>query len=480
MNENKNIILMGDSISEFTPKNFTFFKKPTYYDMSELKLEGLKKFAEIIQWGRRNPVKFCERFFGVEFLDYQKYVFMMSWITPNVVWCMSRNGGKALDLNTRIPTPTGDKTMRDIHVGDYVFDEKGNPTIVTYESPVYINHQCYEVTFDDGEKIIADADHNWYVKARLRTTDENGCVVKTTEEMYKNYIHKYGENSKKNGYIEYRYRVNRCGALQYQADKELPIHPYILGLWLGDGKTDDGYINVSIADSKETIKNIESVGYKIYSITKDRDTQYRLRIHLPNNTPLKVALRNNELLNNKHIPNDYIYTSVENRIKLLQGLMDTDGSIDKHGKCEFSQCANHVEIINGMSSLLKSLGIKNNVNKTQKKCGDKYFDTYRISFVTDKTIPAFMMNRKYIKLRNSIKQDKTNRKSIIKIEKVKSRPVKCIQVASDSHLYLCGENNTVTHNTTLGSPFLMAKTMLLLFYRVVFLYLFLKKGGIAK
>ena len=94
MNENKNIILMGDSISEFTPKNFTFFKKPTYYDMSELKLEGLKKFAEIIQWGRRNPVKFCERFFGVEFLDYQKYVFMMSWITPNVVWCMSRNGGK--------------------------------------------------------------------------------------------------------------------------------------------------------------------------------------------------------------------------------------------------------------------------------------------------------------------------------------------------------------------------------------------------
>lgn len=88
------IALMGDSIKEFTPKNFTFFKKPTYYDMSELKLEGLKKFSEIIQWGRRNPVKFCERFFGIEFLDYQKYVFMMSWITPNVVWCMSRNAGK--------------------------------------------------------------------------------------------------------------------------------------------------------------------------------------------------------------------------------------------------------------------------------------------------------------------------------------------------------------------------------------------------
>lgn len=88
------IVLLGDEINNYSPKNFTFFKKPTYYDISEMKLEGMKKYAEIIQWGRSNPIKFCERFFGVEFLDYQKYVFMMSWITPQVVWCMTRSGGK--------------------------------------------------------------------------------------------------------------------------------------------------------------------------------------------------------------------------------------------------------------------------------------------------------------------------------------------------------------------------------------------------
>ena len=71
MNKSDKIILMGKDIDEFTPKNFTFFVKPTYYDMSELKLEGLKKFSQIIQWGRRNPVKFCERFFGVEFIECQ-------------------------------------------------------------------------------------------------------------------------------------------------------------------------------------------------------------------------------------------------------------------------------------------------------------------------------------------------------------------------------------------------------------------------
>lgn len=64
------IVLLGDEIKEFNPKNFTYFVKPTYYDMSNLRLEGLKKTAQIVQWGRRNPVKFCERFMGIEFLDY--------------------------------------------------------------------------------------------------------------------------------------------------------------------------------------------------------------------------------------------------------------------------------------------------------------------------------------------------------------------------------------------------------------------------
>lgn len=105
---------------------------------------------------------------------------MESWITPYVVWCMSRNSGKALDLDTRIPTPYGDKKMSDIHVGDYVFDDKGNPTMVTYESPIYYNHDCYKVIFDDGEEIIADADHNWYMHYKCRTVDENGCKVFTT------------------------------------------------------------------------------------------------------------------------------------------------------------------------------------------------------------------------------------------------------------------------------------------------------------
>lgn len=90
----KEIRIMGKDIEEFNPKNFIYFVKPTYYDMSNMKLDGLKKLAEIIQWGRRNPTRFVSRFFGIDFLDYQKEIFMKSWITPFVVWCMSRDGGK--------------------------------------------------------------------------------------------------------------------------------------------------------------------------------------------------------------------------------------------------------------------------------------------------------------------------------------------------------------------------------------------------
>ena len=94
MADTSNIILLGDGIEEFNPKNFTYFVKPTYYDMSNLKLDGLKKLAEIIQWGRRCPTRFISRFFGIDLLDYQKEIFMKSWITPFVVWCCSRDSGK--------------------------------------------------------------------------------------------------------------------------------------------------------------------------------------------------------------------------------------------------------------------------------------------------------------------------------------------------------------------------------------------------
>lgn len=155
--------------------------------ITQRKLEGLKKLAEIKQWGIRNPTKFMKQFIGVELLDSQEYVFMNSWNKPFCLWLESRGAGKALDLDTRIPTPSGDKTMRDIEIGDYVFDEKGNPTKVIATSPIFYDHDCYEVEFSDGEKIIADADHLWEVHYM------NSIYVKNTATLYQMY---YRNNDK--------------------------------------------------------------------------------------------------------------------------------------------------------------------------------------------------------------------------------------------------------------------------------------------
>ena len=164
----------------WTP-DYQIYVKPTEAIISQRKLEGLKKLAEIKQWGIRNPTKFMTRFLGVELLDSQEYVFMNSWNKPFCLWLESRGAGKALDLDTRIPTPSGDKTMRDIEVGDYVFDDKGNPTKVIGISPIFYDHECYEVEFSDGEKIIADAEHLWKI------VNGNNTKVLKTHDIFESY-----------------------------------------------------------------------------------------------------------------------------------------------------------------------------------------------------------------------------------------------------------------------------------------------------
>lgn len=164
----------------WTP-DYQIYVKPTDAIISQRKLEGLKKLAEIKQWGIRNPTKFMTRFLGVELLDSQEYVFMNSWNKPFCLWLESRGAGKALDLDTRIPTPSGDKTMRDIEVGDYVFDDKGNPTKVIGVSPIFYDHECYEVEFSDGEKIIADAEHLWKI------VNGNNIKVLKTHDIFESY-----------------------------------------------------------------------------------------------------------------------------------------------------------------------------------------------------------------------------------------------------------------------------------------------------
>ena len=229
---------------------------------------------------------------------------------------ISRKQGKALALTTKIPTPEGWTTMGELKEGDMILGADGKPTKVTFVTPVQINHQCYKVTFEDGEEVIADADHNWFVRDK-----SNKCLIRTTQELLHHYKHKRKDGKG----TEYLYRVPMNKAVELPEAK-LPIDPYTLGLWLGDGTTNKPCFTVHKDDLDMYDALIPMFGqYKTHPYCKNPNT---LEVAFTgdkgkDNSVLRHKLKDAEVLAYKHIPSIYLRASKEQRLALLQGLMDT-------------------------------------------------------------------------------------------------------------------------------------------------------------
>ena len=166
------------------------YSKSSKRELSQRKLEAYERYCKVIQWGRREPVEFLRRFLRIELLDTQKYAIYQAWNREFILWLECRNAGKALDLNTPVPTPHGYKIMGSLEVGDIVYDDTMNPVQVVYTSNIFYNHPCYELSFESGEKIIADANHLWSVKSVLDFTDTYKLV--TTDLLYEVYSQNHG------------------------------------------------------------------------------------------------------------------------------------------------------------------------------------------------------------------------------------------------------------------------------------------------
>lgn len=155
-----------------------------------------------------------------------------------VVFMKGAQLGAPLALSTPVPTPTGWTTMGEIETGDYVFDPQGWPVQVLGGSEVFHDRVCYEIEFEDGERIVADADHRWAVGVH----NYEGRVdrVVTTAEMVGRERFAKGKRN--------RYSVDVCKPIQLP-DRDLPIQPYLLGLWLGDGSAWMNHISVHEDDA---------------------------------------------------------------------------------------------------------------------------------------------------------------------------------------------------------------------------------------
>ena len=388
-----------------------------------------------------------------------------------LLWGGSAGPGKLLSLDEPIPTPTGWKRNGDLQAGDVIFDEHGKPCNVTYAFDIEEHPVVYRLTFDDGSTMDAGADHQWltYDAAELsalttktpewraaRRERRPSRALGTSSESFvammavrnQTMVHVLRETPQ--GSIRTtaeiaatlrtpRGRANHAipvaAALQCPP-VDLPLDPYLLGVWLGDGTSSTGTITTM---DIETVWSFHGAGFVLGAVQHapgNKASVYRF-------AGLTRILRQMGVLKNKHIPQQYLRASYAQRLALLRGLMDTDGTCGVRGDASFGNT--NKAIIDGVYELVVSLGWKAYLAEGRAKLNGKdYGPKWDVSFAA--TEKVFLLHRKAV--RQKIASRRTTRfRYVTDCVEVESKPMRCISVDSPSRLFLAGLQMVPTHNS---------------------------------
>jgi deoxycytidine triphosphate deaminase len=353
---------------------------------------------------------------------------------------VARIEGKALDVETPVPTVAGWKTMGSLEVGDLVFDPDGHPVPVIATTEELVGRECRAVVFSDGTSVIADVDHRWEVMRRDDRRRGRRRVL-STRELEANL--RAGE--------EYRYRTAQAAPVEYPT-KDLPIDPYVLGAWIGDGTSTSGVITTTDQPILEAVaaagyggaRASGPIAYRIGGAERVRDAttgQYA-----PNGS-LHTALRALGQLDNKHIPEAYLTASIEQRRALLEGLMDTDGYVDTLGRCDITTI--DYPLAKQYAELIASLGHRptiatNTATLDGKPCSLRHEVTFTPS------VTVFRHPRKRVRQEVVRRRLVNSGRSIVEVLPYESVPVRCVQVGSVRGTFLVTRSYIPTHNSSLG------------------------------
>jgi len=524
--------------------------------------------------------------------------------------------GKALALDTPLPTPSGWTTMGEVHVGDQLLGADGKPTRVIAATEVMHGRPCYEVEFDDGEVIVADAEHQWQTttraarrqqaenrtawywskesRLRLRTASQAAWaepdrpitaaeVLRTVGSEFRNVMHTTGSGvglapervpvlvaGQKRTYEwkapAYSSRRALLSAMALQADRpknaattavnertvttaqiaatlrhpadgrlnhavsvaaavdlpplDLPLPPYALGIWLGDGMSRSA--KFTSADP-QVAEEIEADGLRV---TRSQKVYLRYTIQFPEAPPVakracavcgrlftpktsqvrtcgrvcggrsrsaewrsrlgastqpvcpdcgkpssgsrqcqacrcdhgtvQAVLRTLGVLGEKHIPAIYLRSSRSQRRALLAGLLDSDGTVTSTGSVQFSVTSRR--LAEDVRELVVSLGYRCGWSLKQVHGASAESSVaYTITFTT--TDDVFRLERKQVihrERRPERTTPRTRQRFITAVRPVESVPVRCVQVESADHMYLTSRSMIPTHNSTLALDFARA------------------------
>ncbi|MCU1618867.1 MAG: dnaB, partial [Modestobacter sp.] len=344
--------------------------------------------------------------------------------------------GKALALDTPIATPTGWTTMGEVAVGDQVIGADGRPTTIVAATEVMTGRPCYEVHFSDGSVLVADAQHQWLTDTRAsrRAAQEARmrggaprvtAAVRTTAELA---------------------RTVRCASADARLDHSvtnaapldlpeasLPLPPYVLGIWLGDGTSATAHYTSA---DPEIAAYIEGEGLVVERTSTE--LRYALRLPArdgvasrpgpmcgelfvprtpqvqtcgatcpdcggPSAGPTRCAacpadhgtvtglLRSLRVLGDKHIPVSYLRGSVAQRRALLAGLLDTGGTVAPNGVVQFA--VTDRRLAEDTRELMASLGHRVRMSRKRVPGRSEPSSTcFTLTFTTDDEV--FRLERK--------------------------------------------------------------------------------------
>ena len=420
-----------------------FMAETSYYD--EKKADRAVTFIQSLKhtkgkWAGKNfwlfpwQEQIIRDLFGIIDKETKKRQFRLAYIE------IGKKNGKQVKLDTPIPTPTGWSTMGELKVGDQVLDEFGNPCNVVAKSDVDTEEDAYRIVFQDNSEIIAGARHQWkvdYIKGKYKYD-----VIMTSEEICKKWNLPSCQND--HGYrTKSPVRIHVGNAMQLD-EADLPLDPYTMGIWLGDGVATKPELCV-FEDDMEFI--FDAIPYTPVSVRKNGEG----KSWIARFDELKDVLV--EYWRQKIIPSEYLRASEMQRWELLAGLIDSDGHISKY-KGQAIICGAVKPLMESVRELLWTLGIKNNMTEEPStRFGEPTGETmYIIRFVAFDDMPISKIPR-YLERRVPRTKDTRNGYHYIKsMENIGNGiPMQCIQVDSPSHCYLCGPSMVPTHNSDLAA-----------------------------
>lgn len=347
--------------------------------------------------------------------------------------------GKEIAHDTPVLTPNGWVSHGELRPGDFVFSPNGSPLQVLAVSPDEGLDE-YELEFSNGDKVVAHAHHEWQVHDRRKS----GAPLRLLETQDLAYEYWIGTKGVRGGRA--RWQLPDKAPIRFDR-KALPLDPYVLGVWLGDGTTGTSCITNSPEDAAVFQAEFKKAGHPCSKVYVHRD--YGTHRSYFGRSGLTPGLRAAGVFDRKHIPEVYLRSSKEQRLELLAGLVDSDGHVETDRTCRCRFVTTNPELKDGVFDLAATLGFNPTVVSVPACVSSSGIEgrhrVFTVAFQPTKDLPTRLS-------RKAIQSEAIRRRvSIVSVRRVEGQKGRCIQVDSPDGMYLVGKTLIPTHNSELCS-----------------------------